>query len=114
MSSNSYKKGLWAESFAKNYLYVKGYSILAQRFKTPLGEVDIIAKRLKTIVFVEVKMRQTLSEAAESINFKNRSRVSNAAELYLQKHPEYNNFEIRFDALVLAPYAWPEHITNAW
>ena len=114
MEVTNYQKGLWAESFAKGYFCMKGYSLLEERFKTPSGEIDLILRRGKKLVFVEVKMRKTLENAAESINYRNQQRVSRAAELYLQKHSEYNNFEMRFDALVLAPYKWPHHIENAW
>lgn len=114
MSATGYKKGLLAESFAKLYLRLKGYRILAERFKTPVGEIDLIAKRGRQLVFVEVKLRKTAAEAAEAIHARNQSRVRRAAELYLQKHLEYTGYELRFDALALAPYAWPQHIRNAW
>lgn len=114
MKTTGYKKGLMAEFKAKIYFRMLGYSILTERFKTPMGEIDIVVKRGNTIAFVEVKMRRTVDEAAEAIHNKNQSRVRNAAELYLQKYPEYTDCEMRFDALVLAPGAWPRHIENAW
>lgn len=88
--------------------------MLEYRFKTLLGEIDLIVKKGAVVVFVEVKLRRTEAAAAEAIHAKNQSRVRNAAELYLQKHPEYNKYELRFDALVMAPGAWPQHIENAW
>ena len=114
MEITGHKKGLWAESFAKSYLCVKGYRVLAERFKTSLGEIDLVVKRGNRLVFVEVKMRQNIDDAAESISLKNQSRVTRAAELYLQKFPEYNECEMRFDAIVIEPYSWPRHIENAW
>lgn len=93
---------------------MKGYSLLAERFKTQLGEIDLIVKRGNTIVFVEVKLRKNIDTAAESIHERNQSRVRNAAELYLQRHPEYTDCELRFDALMLAPRALPVHIENAF
>ena len=114
MAATGYKKGLLAESFAKLYFCLKGYRLLAERFKTPVGEIDLIVKRGRQLAFVEVKLRGTQEEAAEAIHAKNQSRVRRAAELYLQRHPEYTGLEFRFDALVLAPYAWPRHIRNAW
>src|SRR5690606_23804994 len=101
-------------SFAKAYLQTKGYSVLAERFKTKLGEIDLIVRKGDTIVFVEVKWRQTMAAAAESVHKRNQSRVFRAAELYLQQHPEYSGYEMRFDALLLAPGVEPEHIENAW
>ncbi len=114
MAVTGYQKGLLAEFKAKSYLRCKGYKILEQRFKTPSGEIDLIVKNGNLIVFVEVKMRKTMEAAAEAIHEKNKSRVRRAAELYLQKHPEYTEFELRFDALVMAPGAWPQHIPNAF
>jgi len=112
--SSGHQKGLWAETVARLYFILKGYRILAERFKTPVGEIDLIVKRGRRLVFIEVKLRRTAAEAVEAIHARNRSRVSRAAELYLQRHPEYTGWELRFDALVLAPYAWPQHIRNAW
>jgi putative endonuclease len=114
MATTGYKKGLWAETFAKFYMRLQGYRVLAERFKTPVGEIDLVVKKGRQLVFVEVKLRETAAAAAEAIHARNRSRVSRAAELYLQKHPEYTGWELRFDALVLAPWAWPRHIRNAW
>ena len=114
MELNSYTKGLWAEFFAAVYFCLKGYRPLSCRFKTPVGEIDLIAKRGNTLVFIEVKMRQNAAAAGEAINAKNQSRVRRAAELYLQRYPEYNNCVMRFDALLLAPYVMPQHIKNAF
>lgn len=114
MNSTNYKKGLWAEKKAEIILAIKGYRILARRFKTPSGEIDLVAKRGDVLVFVEVKQRVSLDAAAEAIHAKNRYRVEQAAALYLQKHPEYNDCDIRFDAIILMPGAWPQHIPSAW
>ena len=114
MAATGHQKGLQAESFAKFYLRLKGYRILAERFKTPVGEIDLIVKRGRQLVFIEVKLRKTVSAAAEAVHTKNQSRVRRSAELYLQKHMEYTGYELRFDAVVLAPYAWPRHVLNAW
>ena len=96
------------------FLRSRGYHILEKRFKTHAGEIDIIAQNGKTLIFVEVKLRKTKEAAAESIDKKNQKRVRNAAELYLQQHPEYTECEMRFDALILAPGVWPEHIPGAF
>ncbi|MBI3441518.1 MAG: YraN family protein [Proteobacteria bacterium] len=114
MTVTGHQKGLWAEVVAKFYLRLKGYRILDERFKTAVGEIDLIAHKGRQLIFVEVKLRGTLTAAAEAIHAKNRVRVRRAAELYLQRHLEYTGREIRFDAVVLAPNAWPQHIRNAW
>jgi len=114
MAETGHSKGLLAELKAKSFLRFRGFSILAERFKTPLGEIDLIAKKGNLVVFVEVKLRKTRDAAAEAIHAKNQSRVRSAAELYLQQHPEYNECDMRFDALVMTPGAWPQHIPDAF
>jgi putative endonuclease len=114
MAETGHQKGLWAEFKAKTYLCLNGYRILEERFKTPAGEIDLIVKKENMVVFVEVKLRKTVEAAAEAIHAKNQSRVRRAAELYLQQHPEYTECELRFDALVMASGAWPQHIPDAF
>jgi putative endonuclease len=109
-----HQKGLWAELRAAVYLRLKGYKILDMRFKTPVGEIDIVARRGNMLVFVEVKLRATESEGAEAIHARNQSRVTRAAELYLQKHPSYNDMDMRFDALIITKGRAFTHIENAW
>lgn len=112
--ASGHRKGLRAESLAAWYLRLKGYRILAMRFKTWVGEVDIVARRGRQLVFAEVKWRGDTDAAKAAISPENCLRVRQAAELYLQKHPRYTGLDIRFDALVLAPRRWPQHITGAF
>ncbi len=114
MKPSRHATGLWAEKKAEVLLMLKGYRILARRFKTPSGEIDLVAKRGSLLVFVEVKHRQSVSDAAEAVHAKNRQRVEQAAALYLQKHPEYNDLDMRFDVIIVTPGAWPQHISAAW
>jgi len=114
MKETGHSKGLLAEFKAKSFLRYQGFKILTERFKTPVGEIDLIAKKGNLVVFVEVKLRKTAEAAAEAIHAKNQLRVRSAAELYLQQYPEYNQCEMRFDALVMAPGAWPQHIPDAF
>jgi putative endonuclease len=109
-----YRKGRRAEILAAWYLRFKGYHILAMRYKTRVGEIDLIARRGGSIVFTEVKWRTARLSAMEAIHQDNQTRVRRAAELYLQKHPRYTGHAKRFDALVFAPGQWPLHIKNAF
>ena len=112
--TTGHRKGLNAETVAALYLRCKGYRILERRYRTPLGEIDIIAKRGGAVAFVEVKLRKTHDDGAEAIHAGNQQRVRQAAALYLAKHTEYTVLETRFDALVLAPGKLPRHIMNAF
>ncbi|TAL33863.1 MAG: YraN family protein [Alphaproteobacteria bacterium] len=109
-----HRKGLDAETIAALYLRCKGYRILERRFRTPKGEIDIIAKRGGAVAFVEVKLRKTHEDAAEAVHRINQERVRQAAALYLMRHTEYTMLETRFDALVMAPGKLPQHIVNAF
>ena len=112
----SYKKGLRAENHACWWLRLQGFRILGQRIKTPLGELDILAKRGKLLCVVEVKYRRTIDEAAYAITHKQKNRVRDAAELYLAARPDITKAveEIRFDAILMAARHFPRHIKNAW
>ena len=114
MTETGYSRGLLAEKGAKLYLILKGYRILATRYKTRMGEIDLVARRGNTLVFTEVKHRKTQDIAAEAIHAGNQARVRDAAALYLQKHPEYTGLDCRFDAIVMAPGRWPRHIENCF
>lgn len=109
-----YRTGLRAEVLAAWFLRLKGYRILAMRFKTRVGEIDIVARRGQQLVFAEVKWRGSTAEGLTAIIDENRRRVRQAAELYLQKHPRYTGLDIRFDALALSPRRWPLHIKDAF
>src|ERR1041384_3668442 len=84
----AFRTGLSAESRAAAYLIAKGYRIVARRFRTPVGEIDIVARRRGVLVFVEVKARATLDDAAYSVLPRQRRRVAEAAGAWLAAHPE--------------------------
>ncbi len=107
-------KGRNAERYAALTLRLKGYRILAQQYRTPVGEIDIVARRGRTIVFVEVKARAIEREAREAIIKKQQKRIMRAAEFFIQHHVSYADFELRFDAILIMPWRWPYHLQNAW
>jgi len=109
-----HQKGLRAERLAAWYLRLRGYTILAIRYKTHVGEIDLVARRGGMLVFAEVKHRSSMAAAKEAVHAENRARVRRAAELYLQKYPRYTGLDMRFDAIVFAPRRWPQHIRNAF
>src|SRR5262249_8841638 len=79
----AFRVGISAESRAAAFLIAKGFRILAQRWRSPLGEIDIVARRRRLLVFAEVKARASLDEAAESVNERQRRRIAAAAEIWL-------------------------------
>jgi putative endonuclease len=110
----AFRLGLSAESRAAMVLIAKGYRIVARRWKTPVGEIDIVARRRRDLVFVEVKARNTLEAAAESVTERGKRRIIAAAEFWLAGHPNDVSCFIRFDAIMVAPGKIPRHIVNAF
>jgi putative endonuclease len=110
----AFRFGLSAESRAAAYLIAKGHRIVARRWKSPVGEVDIVARRRNTLVFVEVKARGRLDDAAEAILPRQQRRIIAAAEAWLASHPDDVNSDIRFDVVLVAPKSLPRHIVAAF
>lgn len=106
--------GISAESRAAAWLIAHGYRILARRFKSPLGEIDIIAARRYTLIFVEVKARATLDDAAEAVTERQKQRIAAAAEIWLANNPVPAIRDMRFDAILVAPGKLPRHIPSAF
>jgi putative endonuclease len=102
----------------KPYVYgllrIKGYRICARRFRTSLGEIDIIAKRQNVLIFVEVKARKDLGEGMIAITPHQQKRISKAALFYLSRQTNMNHYVCRFDVMVARPWRWPYHMQNAW
>jgi putative endonuclease len=110
----AFRRGLSAESRAALFLIAKAYRILARRWKTPFGEVDIVARRRNDLVFVEVKARENFDAAAEAVTDRSQQRIIAAAEFWLAHHPQDAHCVIRFDAILIAPGKLPRHIPNAF
>ena len=106
--------GLSAESRAAAYLIAKGYRIAARRFRTPFGEVDIVARRGRVLIFVEVKARNTLDAAAEALQARQHRRIADASAFWLSLNPHDTESNIRFDAMLVAPGKIPRHIQAAF
>ena len=110
----AFRVGLSAESRAAAFLMAKGFRILARRWKSPLGEIDIVARRFHLLVFVEVKARANLDDAAESLGERQQRRIAAAAEVWLAGNPDYAYCNMRFDAILVAPGKMPRHIPAAF
>lgn len=105
--------GLRAETLAALWLACKFYKILARRYRVRGGEIDIIAKRGRTIAFVEVKARGTLEEAMTTITQEKRRRLSRAASRWLAANPWAASHVLRGDAVFVAPRRLPRHVEAA-
>ena len=114
MKKTNYRTGLAAEALCRLALRLKGYSILAARYRSPLGEIDIIARRGKSLALVEVKARPTRDIAAEAIGPQQQARLARSATDFLARHPHFSRHQLRFDVMLVTPWRWPEHIADAW
>jgi putative endonuclease len=102
-----------AEIFVALIYLFKFHKILAWRYKTRAGEIDLICKRGKRILFVEVKARRSnIDDRFFGPNQK--SRIKSAASLFMQRNSKYQNYDYRFDLVVVRPWRFPEFYKNAW
>ncbi|MBY0356181.1 MAG: YraN family protein [Rickettsiales bacterium] len=111
----AYQRGLSQERIAAWLLRAKGYRILAQRYRSPYGEIDLIARRGRVLIFIEIKARASLESAAFAITPHQQSRIRQTAEHFLAQHPRYlPKCQFRFDAVLCVPRRWPKHLKDAW
>ena len=110
----AFRFGLSAESRAAAFLVAKGYRILARRFRTSHGEIDIVAMRRGVLVFIEVKARDSFDAAAEAIGKRQQKRIIAAAQLWLAAHPEDVMRDMRFDVVLVVPGRLPRHLPAAF
>ena len=108
----SYRRGHHGEALAAWALRLKGFRILARRYRTKLGEIDLIARRGDLVLIVEVKARRTLVEAMEAIARESERRIEGAADLWLSRQPDYGRLSVRFDMVAVLPWRWPVHVAN--
>lgn len=116
--TTNYKAGHFAEKIALVWLMMRGYWPVAINFAvgrgTGAGEVDLIVRRGKTLVFVEVKKRPDEEKGRLAIYPKNQARITRTSEVFVARNPKYKNFNIRYDAVFISPKKWPKHLKNAW
>jgi putative endonuclease len=110
----AHASGLRAEALAALLLQLKGYRILARRMKTRAGEIDLVARRGRCLVFVEVKARGDMLAAADALLMRQRARLARAAELFVSTRPAFADHDMRFDVVLIAPRSWPRHLPDAW
>lgn len=102
--------GRRAELIAAWYLRLKFYRVLARRYRTPVGEIDLIVRRGNTIAFIEVKQRPSEAEAIEAVRPSSRRRIAKAAEYWVAAHPAAMRFDRRFDLMIAVPRRLPRHL----
>jgi putative endonuclease len=91
----------------------KGYRILARRWRSHVGEIDLVAVRGRRLAFVEVKRRPTLEAAEAALTTLQGRRIRDAADVWLARNGRYRDHDIHFDAVFVLPWRWPCHLDDA-
>ena len=107
----NYYLGLLAEHLAILFYTLGGYWLLKHRFKTPLGELDLIFIKGRQLFFVEVKFRSSDYDDVLCTTSQQR-RLVRAAEIFLLQSPKYREFAIQFDFILIKPWHWPRKVAN--
>ena len=110
----AYRRGHRSEWLAAAALMAKGYRIVARRYRTKLGEIDLIARRGNLVLIVEVKARKTLIEAMDAIARDSERRIEGAADLWLARQRDHAKLSVRFDMVAVLPWRWPVHVENVF
>ena len=108
------RRGRRAEALAALWLGLKGYRPVARRFKSPVGEIDLVMRRGRVLAFIEVKSRPDLDQAALAVTPAARYRLVRAAEAFVSRHPEAAALTLRFDLVLVTPRRFPKHVVDAF
>lgn len=103
-------RGHSAERLAALALMLKGFRIVAWRYRTRLGEIDLIARRGNLVLIVEVKARANIEAAHLAVTPQAMRRIEAAADLWLQRQPDHAHLSLRFDLVAVLPRRWPRHV----
>lgn len=110
----NYRFGKLGEWVTQKFLLIKGYRLIALNYKSYFGEIDIVAKKGNTIVFVEVKTRKKNQMMEIILSSHQVERIKRAAEFFIAKNPCYQNCKIRFDLVLISKFLLPTHHRNFW
>ena len=110
----AFRRGWISEYLAALYLMLKGYRVLALRYKTKVGEIDIIARKGDIVIFCEVKARQKVDDAVFAVNATTQKRIRDASDLWLARQKDAFNLSQRYDLIAIMPRSLPKHIENCF
>lgn len=109
----AFSRGIWAERLAALALMLKGFRIVERRYKTRFGEIDLIARRGKLVLIVEVKARCSMQAAMDAVSHTGLQRIEAAADHWLARQNDRDSLNLRFDLVAVIPRRWPVHIPAA-
>ncbi|KGF66723.1 hypothetical protein LL06_26570 [Hoeflea sp. BAL378] len=108
------RRGRRAEWMAALALVLKGYRIAALRYRTPLGEIDIVARKGDLVALVEVKARRELGAGVDAVSASAQRRIQAAGALFVSRQPDSARLSWRCDIVVVSPWRWPVHLEDAF
>ena len=103
-----------SEYLAALYLLAKGYRVLAIRYRTRLGEIDLIVRKGDLVAFVEVKARIGEQEAIDAVGYATQNRIRAASDIWLSKRKDAAGLSQRYDVIAVLPGRLPRHFANAF
>jgi putative endonuclease len=110
----SERKGRHAEVLAALALMLKGYRIVSLRYRTPVGEIDIVARKRDLIAFIEVKARRDLAAGVDAVSYPAQRRIAAAGELFISRQRDPARLSWRHDVIVVSPWKWPVHLEDVF
>ena len=110
----AFRRGWISENLAAFYLLVKGYRIVALRYKTRVGEIDIIARKGDLVVFCEVKARANLEDALFAVGASSQRRIRAASDVWLSKEKDTSMLSQRYDVIAIVPWSRPKHFEDCF
>jgi putative endonuclease len=108
------RRGYVSEYLAAIYLMLKGYRILALRYRTKQGEIDIVARKKDVVIFVEVKARRDEGEALDAVGWTTQERIRAASEIWMSRRHDAAMISYRYDIIAMIPGQWPRHFFDAF
>lgn len=108
------RRGRLSEYVAALFLLLKGYRIVALRFRSRAGEIDIIARKGTIAVFVEVKARRLERSAVDAVSFHTQKRIHAASDVWLSRQPDFSSLSCRYDIVAVMPWRLPRHFEDAF
>jgi len=108
------RRGHWSEYLAAAFLLLKGYRILALRYKTRSGEIDLIIRKRDLIAFVEVKARRDEGLAIDAVGYETQGRIRSASGQWLSRRRDAHLLTLRYDVIAVLPGRFPKHFPDAF
>lgn len=108
------RRGHGAERLAALALRLKGYRIVARRYRTKLGEIDLVARKGDLVAFIEVKARPSAGAAIDAVGVAAQNRIRAASDLWLSRQHDAARLSLRYDIVAVLPWRWPVHFPDAF